>query len=141
MSRGAGFELRTRSMGITEEALVAQKVAIWEGMDVDKQSGTVSETVSKLELLIAFPFRGCMELLLIGGENLSSTMRGFSCIFCTNPYGPSYIPGVSTGSVPGILMIYPGQDVLAYYCLKNTLYYANKHRVESLTYSFLPSCS
>jgi len=81
MSRGAGFELRTRSIGITEEALVAQKVAVWEGIDVAKQSGTVSGTVSKLELLIAFPFRGCMELLLIGGGDRSSTMRGFSWIF------------------------------------------------------------
>jgi len=68
-------------MGITEEALVVQKVAIWEGMDVAKQSGTVSGTVSKLELLIAFPFRGCMELLLIGGGNRSSTMCGISWIF------------------------------------------------------------
>ncbi|PWW73247.1 hypothetical protein C7212DRAFT_346977 [Tuber magnatum] len=37
--RIAGFQLRARKKGITEEALVSQKVAIWEGMHVAKQSG------------------------------------------------------------------------------------------------------
>jgi len=31
-SRTAEFELRARTMGITEERFIAQKVAIWEGM-------------------------------------------------------------------------------------------------------------
>ncbi|KAG0129177.1 hypothetical protein HOY82DRAFT_611032 [Tuber indicum] len=38
-SRAAGFELWARSMGITEKKLIAQKVAIWEGMYAAKQSG------------------------------------------------------------------------------------------------------
>ncbi|PUU81128.1 hypothetical protein B9Z19DRAFT_1122548 [Tuber borchii] len=38
-SRVAEFELRARSMGITDENVVAQKVAIWEGMWVAKQNG------------------------------------------------------------------------------------------------------
>ena len=38
-SRNAEFELRARSMGITEEKFIAQKVAIWEGMWAARQSG------------------------------------------------------------------------------------------------------
>ena len=38
-SRAAEFELRAKDMGITEAKLVAQKVAIWEGMWVAKQNG------------------------------------------------------------------------------------------------------
>ena len=38
-SRTGEFELRARSMGITEEKLIAQKVAIWEGMWAAQQSG------------------------------------------------------------------------------------------------------
>jgi len=38
-SRIAEFELRTRSMGITEDCFVAQKVAIWEGIWAAKQNG------------------------------------------------------------------------------------------------------
>ena len=38
-SRTAEFELRVKSMGITEEKLVAQKVTIWEGMWAAKRSG------------------------------------------------------------------------------------------------------
>ncbi|PUU83355.1 hypothetical protein B9Z19DRAFT_1119396 [Tuber borchii] len=38
-SRAAEFELRAKSMGITEEKFIAQKVAIWEGMWVAQQSG------------------------------------------------------------------------------------------------------
>ena len=37
--RTAEFELLARNMEITEEALVAQKVAIWEGMWAAEQSG------------------------------------------------------------------------------------------------------
>ena len=37
-SRTVEFELRARSMGITEESLVAQKVAIWEGMWAAEQN-------------------------------------------------------------------------------------------------------
>lgn len=37
--RTAGLEQRARNMGITEEALVAQKVAIWEGMRAAEQHG------------------------------------------------------------------------------------------------------
>ncbi|KAG0129181.1 hypothetical protein HOY82DRAFT_652510 [Tuber indicum] len=37
--RAARFELRARSMGITEDSLIAQKIAIWEGMSVAEQSG------------------------------------------------------------------------------------------------------
>ncbi|PUU83364.1 hypothetical protein B9Z19DRAFT_1119436 [Tuber borchii] len=39
MLRSAGFEQRARNMGITEKALVAQKVAIWEGIWATKQNG------------------------------------------------------------------------------------------------------
>ena len=35
----AEFELRARSIGITEAKFVAQKVAIWEGMWAAKQNG------------------------------------------------------------------------------------------------------
>jgi len=38
-SRTAEFESRARSMGITDENLIAQKVAIWEGMWAAQQSG------------------------------------------------------------------------------------------------------
>lgn len=37
--RTAGFERRVRNMGITEEVLVAEKVAIWEGMWASEQNG------------------------------------------------------------------------------------------------------
>jgi len=37
--RTAEFEFRAKDMGITEDGLVAQKVAIWEGMRVAKESG------------------------------------------------------------------------------------------------------
>jgi len=37
--RTAGFEQRARNMGITEKGLVAEKVAIWEGMHTAEQSG------------------------------------------------------------------------------------------------------
>ena len=33
------FQLRAKSMGITEERFVVQKVAIWEGMWAAKQNG------------------------------------------------------------------------------------------------------
>jgi len=39
MLRTAEFELRARNIGITEEALVAQKVAIWEGIYASEHSG------------------------------------------------------------------------------------------------------
>lgn len=39
MLRTAGFEQRARNMGIIEQLLVAQKVAIWEGMWATKQKG------------------------------------------------------------------------------------------------------
>jgi len=35
----AEFELRARSVGITDENLIAQKVAIWEGIRAAEQSG------------------------------------------------------------------------------------------------------
>ncbi|KAG0129179.1 hypothetical protein HOY82DRAFT_611037 [Tuber indicum] len=38
-SRAARFESLARNMGITDESLVAQKIAIWEGMYVAEQSG------------------------------------------------------------------------------------------------------
>ncbi|KAG0129187.1 hypothetical protein HOY82DRAFT_652526 [Tuber indicum] len=38
-SRAARFESRARSMGITEESSVTQKIAIWEGMYSAEQSG------------------------------------------------------------------------------------------------------
>lgn len=37
--RTANFELRAMNMGITEKELIAQKVAIWEGMYAAEQSG------------------------------------------------------------------------------------------------------
>ena len=37
--RTAQFELRAKNLGIVGEKLVAQKVAIWEGMCSDKQIG------------------------------------------------------------------------------------------------------
>jgi len=50
MLRTAEFELRARNMGITEDALVVQKVAIWEGMWVAKQNG------KDIEVSIPVPF-------------------------------------------------------------------------------------
>jgi len=41
--RTAEFELRAKNMGIAEEKLVAQKVAIWEGMWASKHSGDYIE--------------------------------------------------------------------------------------------------
>ncbi|KAG0642340.1 hypothetical protein HOY80DRAFT_1036903 [Tuber brumale] len=38
-SRATEFEMRARSMGITGERLVAEKVAIWEGMWAAEQTG------------------------------------------------------------------------------------------------------
>ena len=38
-SRIAEFELPARSMGITDENVVAQKVAIWEGIWAAEQKG------------------------------------------------------------------------------------------------------
>ena len=38
-SRASEFELRAKNLGITEAKLVAQKVAIWEGMFAAKQNG------------------------------------------------------------------------------------------------------
>ena len=45
--------MRARGMGITEEALVAEKVAIWEGMWAAEQSG---EDI-KVNILYSAPFR------------------------------------------------------------------------------------
>ena len=39
MLKTAEFKQRARNMGIAEEGLVAQKVAIWEGMCAAEQSG------------------------------------------------------------------------------------------------------
>ena len=39
MLRTVEFELRAKNMGVTEKALIAQKVAIWEGMYAAEQSG------------------------------------------------------------------------------------------------------
>ena len=46
-------------MGITDENLVAQKVAIWEGMWVAKQSG---DNIG-VSIFYSFPFRGCSEIV------------------------------------------------------------------------------
>jgi len=50
--RLAEFELRAKNMGITEEKLVAQKVAIWEGMWAAKQNGNDIE----VSILYSLPF-------------------------------------------------------------------------------------
>ena len=52
--RNAEFEQRARNMGITEKELVAQKVAIWEGIWTAKQGSRDIEVSS----LIAFHFEG-----------------------------------------------------------------------------------
>ena len=52
-SRAAEFELRAKSVGITEEKFVAQKVAIWEGMWAAKQSG---DDIG-VSILYSAPFR------------------------------------------------------------------------------------
>ena len=51
-SRTAEFELHARSMGITDENLVAQKVAIWEGMWAAKQKG---DSIG-VSIFYSFPF-------------------------------------------------------------------------------------
>jgi len=48
--RNAEFEQRARDIGITEKALIAQKVAIWEGMWTAKQSGRDIEVSSLVAL-------------------------------------------------------------------------------------------
>ena len=53
-SRAAGFELRAKNMGITEEKFVAQKVAIWEGMWAAKLNG---DDIG-VSILYSAPFRG-----------------------------------------------------------------------------------
>ena len=47
------LEQRARNMGITEEALVVEKVAIWEGMRVAEQQGKDIE----VSILYFAPFR------------------------------------------------------------------------------------
>ena len=51
--RAAKSNVRARGMGITEEALVAEKVAIWEGMWAAEQSGDDI----KVNILYSTPFR------------------------------------------------------------------------------------
>jgi len=51
--RTAEFELRAINMGITEKALIAQKVDIWEGMWTAKQNG---EDI-KVSILCSAPCR------------------------------------------------------------------------------------
>ncbi|PUU83359.1 hypothetical protein B9Z19DRAFT_1061050 [Tuber borchii] len=55
-SRTAEFELRAKSMGITGEKSVAQRVAIWEGMGLPNRAVTISELVfflcSNLEIIV-----------------------------------------------------------------------------------------
>ncbi|PUU81124.1 hypothetical protein B9Z19DRAFT_653447 [Tuber borchii] len=53
-SRIAEFELRARRMGITDENLVAQKVAIWEGIRAAEQNG---DSIG-VSTLCPFPFGG-----------------------------------------------------------------------------------
>ena len=50
--RTTGLEQRARNMGITEEALVAEKVVIWEGMRVAEQHGKDIE----VSILYSAPF-------------------------------------------------------------------------------------
>ncbi|PUU83371.1 hypothetical protein B9Z19DRAFT_1119451 [Tuber borchii] len=54
MLRTVEFELRARNMGVTEKALIAQKVAIWEGMYAAEQSG---DSIG-VGILIPLHFRG-----------------------------------------------------------------------------------
>ena len=54
-SRIAEFELRARNMGITDENLVAQKVAIWEGIRAAEQNG---DSIG-VSILYSFPFESC----------------------------------------------------------------------------------
>lgn len=56
------FELRARSMGITDENLVAQKVAIWEGMWVAKKRG---DNIG-VSILYSILSEVVMRLLLVG---------------------------------------------------------------------------
>ena len=60
-SRIAEFELRARSLGITDENLVAQKVAIWEGIRAAEQNG---DRIG-VSILYSFPFGGCSWMGLI----------------------------------------------------------------------------
>ena len=55
-SRIAEFELRARSMGITDENVVAQKVAIWEGIWAAEQNG---DSIG-VSTLYSLPLGGCI---------------------------------------------------------------------------------
>ncbi|PUU81125.1 hypothetical protein B9Z19DRAFT_1191395 [Tuber borchii] len=54
-SRIAEFELRARNMGITDENLVAQKVAIWEEIWVAEQNGDSVGMRSPVQISNLFP--------------------------------------------------------------------------------------
>ena len=58
MLKTAEFEQRARNMGIAEERLVAQKVAIWEGMCAAEQSGHSVE--------VSIPYLASFSKLLWG---------------------------------------------------------------------------
>jgi len=62
--RTAGFEQRARNMGITEKGLVAEKVAIWEGMHTAEQSGDGTGVT----ILYSAVLEASAGLLLIEGE-------------------------------------------------------------------------
>lgn len=63
-SRAAEFELRARGMGISDENLVAQKIAIWEGMWVAKQHG--DNVGVSIVFFILFLSEVVVRLLLVG---------------------------------------------------------------------------
>ena len=73
--RTAQFELRAKSMGIVGEKLVAQKVAIWEGMWAAQQIGD-DIGVSILRSVLLF-LRVVVGLLLIEIRIFYSMTLGF----------------------------------------------------------------
>jgi len=106
MLRTAEFELRARNMGITEEALVVQKVAIWEGMWATKQCSKDVE----VSILIPLQSGGRSEMLLI--ERKTKARRLGPLGFLYKPLGaPPEIWLVLTGSVSLILLTHPTRDL------------------------------
>jgi hypothetical protein len=72
-SRAAAFMMRAKEMGITDATLIADKLAIWEGIWGDKEKGdSIGVSILFLSLKIG------VEPLLTEGKINQSTRLGFS---------------------------------------------------------------
>lgn len=92
--RAAAFMMRANEMGITDTALIAEKLAIWEGIWGDKEKGdSIGVSILFLSLKIG------VKSLLTEGQINQSMMLGFSWILLPISE-PSSTPIHSMCSVP-----------------------------------------